>query len=136
MCAYRIGGAGREEIPFANSQFRDIGCPIILLVALLSLGFPFWHSFISSLLVLGFIRTYHDYTGKDQMSLHGLFIGLSLLPLAMVGAGFLTIVAYSAILGSTMGFVNFVCNKWSVPHSVWIEECFRGFIIIAGLYIF
>ncbi len=132
---YRVGGAGREEIPFANSQYRDIGCPVVILIALISIGFVWYISLVCSLLVLGFIRTYHDWTGKDNFFLHGLFLGLSMLPLAWYGVALLNIVAYTSIVAFSVGVLNTFCTRNAVKYSVWIEEIFRGWIIVISLLV-
>lgn len=133
---YRIGGMDKKIIPFANSQFRDIGCPILVLIILLQHGILWYLAALASLLVLGFIRTYHDYTGQDNMYLHGLFIGFSMLPLYWSGVQWYQIVLYSASLAIVMGALNTFCTRVSVQFSDWIEELTRGFIIIYFLKIF
>jgi hypothetical protein len=133
---YRIGGAGKEEIPFANSQYRDIGCPVIVLIVLLSMGFVWYICLACSLLVLGFIRTYWDFiNGKDNMYLHGIGIGLSMLPLAWYGVAWLNIVAYTAIVAFSVGVLNTICTRITIKHSVWVEELYRGWIIVFALNI-
>lgn len=133
---YRIGGASKEEIPFANSQYRDIGCPVVLLIALMVLfGFS-WAVLFSTILVLLMIRTYHDYTGKDNIFLHGLLIGFCLLPLyGVYKIDVFKILSYSAIMAGSMNVVHEACEKYKIPHRVWIDECFRGFILIITLLI-
>ncbi len=133
---YRTGGAGTDEIPFANSQYRDIGCPVIVLIALLMMGHVWYLALLSSLLVLGFIRTYHDYlTGDDNLYLHSLFIGLSMIPLAWSGVDWWRIVAYTSILTVSIGGLNTYCTRNAVKYSVWVEELSRGFIIVIALAI-
>lgn len=132
---YRIGGAGKEEIPFANSQYRDIGCPAVLLITLSFMFGISWQVVLSAALVLLFIRTYHDYTGQDNMYLHGLFMGLSLIPLHWVGVSWVAIAVYSLVLACLMGLLNTICTRVRVPFSVWVEELFRGFLLIYALKI-
>jgi hypothetical protein len=130
---YRIGGMDKKIIPFANSQFRDIGCPIVVLAMLVFVGTPLLLALAASALVLLFIRTYHDYTGSDNMFLHGLFIGASMFPLYWSGSEWYAIVIYAAVLALSMGILNIVINKIRVPFSDWIEELFRGAVIILAL---
>lgn len=134
--AYRVGGASTDEIPFANSQYRDIGCPVILAIVLTFLFGMSWAVFVSSVLFLLLIRTYHDYTGKDNLFLHGLVLGLCLLPLYdRHNIDVFKILSYSAILAGSMNVVHEACEKYKIPHRVWIDECFRGFILIITLLI-
>jgi hypothetical protein len=134
---YRIGGAGKEEIKFANSQYRDIGCPVIVLIVLLMAGYTWYLCLASALLVLGFIRTYWDflYKNNDNLYLHGAFLGLSMIPLAWSGVPIWKIVAYTSILTFSVGGLNTFCTRVRVPYSVWVEELFRGLIVIEGLRI-
>ena len=132
---YRIGGAGKEEIPFANSQYRDIGCPVVVLIVLLSMGLTWYLCLLSALLVLCFIRTYWDFVYKnhDNMYLHGFGIGISMIPLAWSGVAWLNIVAYTSIVALSVGVLNTICTRYCVKYSVWIEECFRGAVIVLAL---
>jgi hypothetical protein len=133
---YRIGGAGKEEIPFANSQYRDIGCPVVILIVLLSMGFTWYLCLASALLVLGFIRTYWDFiTGNDNMYLHGFGIGMSMIPLAWSGVPWLNIVAYTSIVALSVGVLNTICTRYYVKYSVWVEEFFRGAVIVLALLV-
>jgi hypothetical protein len=126
---YKIGGSGKEEIPFANSQYRDIGCPVVILIVLLSIG--------SSLLALCFIRTYWDfvYNNHDNLYLHGLGIGMSMIPLAWSGVDWLNIVAYTSIVALSIGILNTICTRYYVKYSVWVEEFFRGAVIVLALLV-
>lgn len=131
---YRIGGAGKEEIPFANSQYRDIGCPVLVSIVLIQGGIPWFIALASGLIVLGFIRTYWDFiTGDDNMYLHGFGIGLGMVPLYWYGIHWWAILAYTAVLVITIGGLNTFCYRVRVPFSVWIEECYRGFVIIYAM---
>lgn len=132
---YRIGGAGREEIPFANSQYRDTGIPILLFLYLTFIVGATWYlALIVGLAVCGLIRTYWDFIdGNDNMYLHGGGIGVSFIPLAWHGVGLHQIVLYTLILAVSMGALNTFCNRVRVPYSVWVEELFRGFIIFVAL---
>jgi hypothetical protein len=131
---YRLGGAGKEEIPFANYQYRDIGCPIVVLAWLLLAGFTWYLALASAALVCLLIRTYHDYTGADNMYLHGLGIGLAMTPLYWSGVAWYAIAAYAVILGLGMGLLNTLCTRVNgIPFKVWIEELSRGCLIIAAM---
>jgi hypothetical protein len=135
---YRIGGQGAEENPWANSQYRDIGCPVIVFGYLLTLGVTWYLALLSALAILGLIRTYYDRLGgfnknNDNMYLHGAGIGLSMIPLCWDGVSWIGIVAYTAILALTMGGLNTLCTRVSIPKSVWIEECYRGAVLIAAI---
>jgi hypothetical protein len=130
---YRVGGAGREEIKYADSQYRDIGCPVVVLVALVLMGFTWYLALASALCVLGLVRTYHDWTGSDNFYLHGLGIGLSMAPLYWSGVAWFAIAAYAVILGLSMGVWHWLLEKFKVPVRVWWDELFRGFLIISCL---
>lgn len=130
---YRIGGAGKEEIPFANSQYRDIGCPVVVLVALVLMGFTWYLALVSAVLVCLLIRTYHDYTGADNMYLHGLGIGLSMASLSFDGVYWWAIILYAVTLALVMGGLNTLCTRVKVPFSVWIEELTRGAVIVLAM---
>lgn len=132
---YKFGGCGREEIKFANSQFRDIGCPIVIFVVLMLNGITWYLALASSLIVLGFIRTYWDFVYKntDNMYLHGVGIGLGMIPLYWSGLLWFPIVLYTATISLTMGALNTICTRFKVPASVWVEELFRGFIIVYAM---
>jgi len=135
---YRTGGASREEIPFANSQYRDTGCPILVLIALLMAGMTWYLAFASALLVLVLIRTYWDSClgGTDSMFAHGFGLGLCMIPLHWSGVAWWQIGAYTLILSVSYGILNWFVNKFQIPFRVWIEECFRGFALIALLQLF
>jgi hypothetical protein len=133
-CLYRIGGAGKEEIPFANSQYRDIGCPVIVFIYLLTLGVTWYLALAAALAVLGMIRTYWDFlTGEDNLWLAGAGIGICMTPLCWDGVSWMGVLAYTAILSVTMGGLNTFCARVTVPGAVWIEELFRGAVLIAAI---
>ena len=133
-CLYRIGGASKEEIPFANSQYRDIGCPIIVFSYLMVLGVTWYLALISSLFVLGMIRTYFDFiNGDDNLYLHGFGIGICMFPLMFDGVLWYGVVAYTLVLGLFIGGLNTLCTRVYIPYSVWFEELFRGLLIIAAI---
>jgi hypothetical protein len=132
--AYRWGGASREELPFANSQIRDIGCPVIVFGYLLTLGVTWYLALVAALAILGMIRTYWDFlTGEDNLWLAGAGIGICMTPLCWDGVSWMGVLAYTAILSVTMGGLNTFCTRVTVPFAVWIEELFRGLVIIAAI---
>lgn len=134
---YRIGGAGKEEIPFANSQYRDTGIPILLFLYLtFAVGATWYLALAVSLLVCGFIRTYWDFiNGKDLIGLHAVGIGASFIPLVWDGVSWLAVVAYTAILVIVMGGGNWLCNRYNIPYAVWIEELSRGAILFLAIHV-
>jgi hypothetical protein len=133
-CLYRVGGASKDEIPFANSQYRDIGCPVIVFGYLLTLGVTWYLALVVGLAVCGLIRTYWDFiTGDDNLWLHGAGIGLCMTPLCWDGVSWMGVLAYTAILSVTIGGLNTLCTRVTVPGAVWIEELFRGAVLIAAI---
>lgn len=133
-CLYRVGGASKDEIPFANSQYRDIGCPVIVFGYLLTLGVTWYLALVAALAILGMIRTYFDWLlGRDDMFAHGAGIGLCMVPLMWDGAHVIGIVTYTAILSISMGVLNILCRRLWTAGSVWIEELYRGAVIIAAI---
>jgi hypothetical protein len=133
-CLYRWGGASREELPLANSQIRDIGCPVIVFGYFMALGVTWYIALVAAFAILGLIRTYWDFiTGEDNLWLHGAGIGICMTPLCWDGVSWVAVVAYTAILAVTMGALNTFCTRVTVPFAVWIEELFRGAVIIAAI---
>jgi|WetSurMetagenome_2_1015567.scaffolds.fasta_scaffold670721_1 hypothetical protein len=132
---YRLGGAGKEEIVFAHPKFRDWGCPLTVILTFVSLGHWHWTLLIYFVLAWGALSTY--FTPKSMadvqwwgFGLHGLAIGLSLLPygVSMNIPG--QVVAYAYMLGAFMALWSAICKN------VWWEECGRGAFIVLLLIIF
>ena len=71
--------------------------------------------------------------GIDKMWLHGFFCALSYLPYAIVSHFWPGFILRLIICSLTMGYLNYIVNKKRVPHSDWIEECFRGFVLAITL---
>jgi len=138
---YRCGGAGKEGKPrwipkwLRNTKARDLGCPLIALIALwFQDGFKlsYWWAYVLTFgAMFGALTTYWDFLnkGQDNFFLHGAGIGLATLPLILIGVHLTQIIFYSLGLGLTMGI-------WSamVDNDVW-EEFGRGFFIISLLTI-
>ena len=121
---YRLGGAKGF-----NTKFRDIGCPLVLLgavIALFGLHLGFWWAYLLCFgLSFGFLTTYWDFLfGYDNLWIHGLALGLAGIPLIWCGVPWWIILARLTLCTVGMGL-------WS---KIWgndiIEETGRGFLFI------
>jgi hypothetical protein len=125
---YRMGGKGK---PF-NTKYRDLGCPLIALIALwLLVGFQlsyWWVYFLMFGLMFGALTTYWDFLfGFDNYWFHGFMVGLSTFPLFWLGIYWWAILIYSISLAVSMGIWSKLIN-WDVA-----EEFGRGFFITSLL---
>jgi len=130
---YRFGG-------WKQTLWRDIGVPIVALVALWLLDYrsSYWMAHLCFFgLMWGALSTYWDRLfKKDNFFIHGFMIGIALLPFCFFGMSLWLLLTRAMVLGLGMGLVNKYVNKWALSHSDIIEEFFRGVIIIATLIIF
>jgi len=129
-CFYRAGGIGK---PF-RSWMRDWTIPglvIIVMVFVLKIKAPWWAYLISYPLMGGALTTYLDSIfGYDNFYAHGFLIGLGILPIVIWGSlGWIPFLLRAGVLGLFMG----LWCKWFKNDIV--EECGRGFFIIATLLI-
>lgn len=83
----------------------------------------------------GALTTYWDnlFGGVDNFYMHGAMVGLGAFPFIWSGVHWWTILVRLIILGGTMGALNIWINKTKIKHKDWIEELFRGFIIMATI---
>ena len=146
---YRAGGFGR---PF-KTWVRDWlipGIVIAIMILVLKIKAPWWAWAVSYGLIGGSLTTYWDDSDdpfkdtfdqfinwiypKDNFYLHGLFVGLGLLPIVIWGSlGWIPFIIRAIILGGAMGLINYVVNKFRIPFRDWIEELFRGALIVITL---
>jgi hypothetical protein len=82
---YRLGGKKGF-----NTKFRDLGCPLVLLgavIALFGLKMGFWWAYLLCFgLSFGFLTTYWDFLFKyDNFWFHGFALGLAGFPLLWCG---------------------------------------------------
>jgi len=142
---YRIGGMSKEEardkLPWVPSFLvrsftRDLGCTLIIMT---------WVYFFlpqiddkrlyfySAVAMYASLTTYWDRwpgnKGEDNFFMHGLFIGLSLLPIAYGTGLWFELIVRSVVMGIAMAIV---CTATS---NVDIEEYGRGWIIGGSLLI-
>ena len=152
---YRLGG-----LKGFNTKFRDFGCPTIALLFMLKYGsgYSFWTHFLAFGLTFGALTTYWDKSKnkfkdticqainwqypEDNFYLHGYFVGIAYIPYViergfsggLVTPGMVVLTLRALLLGILMGGLNYlVHNKIHVKHTDWIEELFRGLIIVATL---
>ncbi len=119
---YRLGGIGK---PF-NTKIRDLGVPLVASITLYFLGvkFVWWAYLLHFALLFASLTTYWDELfGYDNFYAHGLFCGLSALPLLATGIPFWIIILRSIFLSIGMGLWSKFW-KWDT-----MEEAGRGFLI-------
>ena len=125
---YHISGRGG----FPNAKlFRRVLCPLLalgLFIYLKGITLGFWWAYGLFLAFnYGALSTYHDYTGKDNFYLTGLFYGLAALPIAigtMAWAGF---IIRSVVLAGLIGYLRERTGK------VAVEEIGSGFLYCASM---
>ena len=129
---YYLGGQGGAW--YKRSWIRDYLCPIIVCAFLAHSGF--WHKslFICYPLMVCALSTYWKKKGTDAQwynwFLHGLGIGLALIPYGIYIHSLNAILCRAIILGISMAV-------WShFIHKDWLDEGGRGSLIIATLYLF
>lgn|SRR3990167_2832006 len=126
---YRKGGTSK------GTKWRDLGCPLIALLAIwLQANFiiPYWWAYLLTYgLMFASLTTYYDTIfGKDNFYAHGAGIGFACLPLMWVGISWYGIISRSIFLALSFGLLNKYVNKWQIKHSDDIEEYSRGALII------
>jgi len=139
---YRAGGMSKEDkyfIPVWLRQgwVRDWLCPICTLIALIikhpHLLFSWW-TFLAYGLLGGALTTYWDEVpfnkGQDNFWMAGFFVGLALFPLAFAGISIWYILIRAAVMGVLWGGCNRIVNNNKVKHSDYVEEHFRGFVMV------
>lgn len=136
---YRLGGLGKDQakqqIPWCpawliNTKTRDVGCSL-LAVLWMFLFFPRveWFLYLISFgLLWGALSTYWDFfTGDDIFLLHGVGIGLALLPVV-------TGVDFHRGFSILMLVMPLLMEIWCrVFKNDWVEELGRGAFIVATL---
>lgn len=131
---YRLGGTS------AGTKWRDLGVPTVFTAYILLL-YPIFNFkivipyFLIFLLMMSALTSYRYFLPKPKdylwyhYSLHGFFIGLSTLPLLLIGIHWYAICIYSVVLAILMG----LWSKWMKKDI--LEEFGRGFLIISLLSI-
>jgi hypothetical protein len=122
---YRLGGWEK-----GNTKFRDLGCPTILTLFVLTNNLPInilgWVMFVLSFgLMLGALTTYWDWLfGYDNYYAHGLGCGLAGIPLIWAGIPLHYILIRILICSVGMG----LWSKYTKNDVV--EEIGRGVLFI------
>ena len=133
---YRAGGKGK---PF-NTKWRDLGVPLVTILTCLLLGlYGNWNFLFSYFLIFGLmfaaLSTYRYFLPKPKdykwyhYALHGLFIGLALMPLMWCGVVWYLIL-FRAVLIAFLISVLSQFISWDIA-----EEFLRGFFIVGTLII-
>lgn len=121
---YRLGGIGK---PF-NTLYRDLGTPLVTLLAFLILGgqFVWWIWLLCFILMFISMTTYWKGNAPDVLWYHWLFTGLaygfSMLPYAFLGhwVGFIL----------RTGILGLLTMIWSEKNNNdTLEELGRGFLV-------
>jgi len=124
---YRAGGSKK-----GLTKWRDLGCPLMAVLALWHLIGFHWLYFLVFGLMFAALTTYYDFVFKyDNMFAHGAGIGLSTIPLIWCGVHWYSVVIYVVILSVSMGITRHVLkidNK--------LQELIKGFLIIILLLIY
>ena len=133
---YRLGGIGG----IFKTWMRDWIIPILAYSLLFYLKTPTnllgWLMIIPAIaLTGGALTTYWDdlFGGVDNFYMHGAMVGLAAFPFIWSGVHWWMILIRLIVLGGTMGALNIWINKTKIPAKDWIEELFRGFIILATI---
>jgi hypothetical protein len=125
---YYLGGQGGAW--YKSSWIRDYICPLIIIACL-----PYhWSLWVCYPLTIGALSTYWKKKGTDAQwynwFLHGLGIGLALIPYGIFIHAISAVLCRAIILGISMAV-------WShFIHKDWLDEGGRGSLIIATLYLF
>jgi len=140
--AYRIGGMSKEEarkkLPWfpaflVRGFTRDLVC-MLTVMAWVYFFLPRVENslyFYSAVLMYGAMTTYWDRfpgcKGEDNFFMHGLFIGLALLPIAYGSGLWMEVIARAFVLG-------FLMHVWcAIFSNVDMEEYARGGFIALTL---
>lgn len=135
---YRLGGTS------AGTKWRDVGCPFILLVTVVTLfGFSltqWWIYPIVFFLSMGALSTYRYFLPKPKdylwyhYSFHGLMCGLAGIPLLWCGVPLWVLILRTIVLTLGMGvwsmFISWLSKKLPWKHWDKINEGGRGVLFI------
>jgi len=131
---YRSGGMAGS-----NTKARDWGCALILgwYIFRLPITFEWWWHGLAFVALWGALSTYWDSIPfnkkKDNFYLHGFMCGMSSIFYAIqinTPKFWIFLFIRSIVLGLLMGGLNKFVNKYNVPFRDWIEEIFRGVVLI------
>ena len=139
---YYLGGQGGPW--YKRSWIRDYICPLIVMAFLTQHSLYHWSLWLCYPLMIGACSTYWKKKGTDatwrNWFLHGLGIGLALIPYAIMIHQVIPIIARSILLGACMALWSGYIVVWLKSNVKWlkwnIDECGRGLLIIATLLIF
>lgn len=133
---YRAGGWGK---PF-KTWMRDWIIPPLAYGLLLYLKPPtIWWQWLlilpAILLTGGALTAYWGklFNGVDNFYMHGAMIGLGAFPFIWMGVHWWMILIRLIVLGLAMGSLNIWINKTKIPFKDWIEELFRGFVVVVTI---
>lgn len=118
---------------------RRLGCPIIGLITILFINItaPWYVHLIAFGLFYAIITTYLDSIfGYDQFWVTGFLYGFAYLPYALVNHFWLGFLIRCIVCSITIGGLNYLVNKFKIPYRDYIEELFRGWVIIFSLLLF
>lgn len=124
---YRLGGMAGM-----NTKCRDFGVPLVFLGTVYMAGHWSFYAVGAAVLLFGALTIYWDWLfgGEDNFYMHGFMCGVSMFPLYWAGVHWWAVLSYAVILAASMGALNTFITRVKVPLSDWLEELFRGFIII------
>lgn len=118
-----------------DNYFRDVGCSLVAFFWM-SMFYPevAWYIHLISFgLMWGAVSSYWDFTGKDDYFLHGMGIGLAYLAYAWTSGAWVGFGIRVIVLSALMGGLNWFVHRYHIPFSAWIEELFRGAIIVLSM---
>jgi len=130
----RMGGSDKY-----NTKWRDIGVPVVMILAMTYLGLFNASLILSSLLLFGSLTTYWDKDENNNVTMKGWFLtglkyGLAMLPYAIQTVGYLAFLLRTSLLAvlvpAWMLYVNEPVWKWD---GAVVQEFGRGFFIIITL---
>jgi len=139
-CAYRAGGMDKQTPYFIpvwmrQSWVRDWLCPMFSV----GLFFPASTMFNTFDLLWwlcaygamgGMLSTYWDKLfGYDNMWFAGFMVGMAAMFLVLLGAPWWIVLVRALVIAVVWGGLNLYCNTHPVPHSDFLEEHVRGFIL-------
>jgi hypothetical protein len=143
--SYRLGGASPSDFPrlpkwLVKSSTRDVGVPLVSILAMWILGKYHWSLWICFPLMWGALTTYwkvlNKYFGKPTSDCywfnylaHGLGIGLALIPYGVYTHTLIGVIVRSIILGTLMMVTSYLFDN------VDLEEGSRGTEIVGTLWI-
>jgi hypothetical protein len=130
LCAglYRAGGTS------AGTWLRDWILPIVLCIVIGLMFHWSWWLILLYIATAGALTSYWSRLfGFDNLWFHGFMVGVASFPLYFMGVHWWLILARACLLAITIGGLNVWINQTKIPFKDWIEELFRGFILVVSL---